>query len=234
MGLLKLLNVILSKLKKQEKTDLKSNETIEYKEQLSFDEIKNSIFHDLKFGGGEQTISALKELKDYKFSRLLIILEKINTLLYDECEDDYEPAHANDIANSIVLDELRNSSRGFKEIIWPMMNEYNEIQKYKFKAYNMDSETWKLLELYSEDAIGNEDCCSYKFILDPNLSKIKVPNCDCGDYEICDNFSIRGNCLDSNCDTYATQLGISAESLYAFFIEDLNKYAIVKKSYLVM
>lgn len=238
---MKLLNAILSKLSKLIKQYLKPVEDVEDKAQLSFvsfEEIKNSIVHDLNNGEGDEIISALKEINNDKFSKLIFILRKINKQLWDEydaeCEKLYNEEHAADIANSLILNELRNSNSGFKEIIWPMLNCFNEIQNYKFKAYNMDHETWNLLKLYTEDAIGNEDCCSYEFIVDPNLSKIKVPYCDCGDYEISDTFSISGNCIDSNCDTYATQLGISAESLYAFFIEDIGKYALVNKSYSVL
>ena len=102
------------------------------------------------------------------------------------------------------------------------------FESYDLKAYVTDSESIDIMKEYAEDAkkYGNPEGFTFKFTIDPDFSKIKAPCCYLE--HISDSFTIKGNCIDSNCDTYGTIYGVKAEFLYLLFVEDLNKLAIAR------
>jgi hypothetical protein len=74
----------------------------------------------------------------------------------------------------------------------------------------------------------------YEFIEDGNLNNIAKPECDCGEYEISDTFTVRGHKINSNCDTWGTDCGVPAESLYVFYLPEKDRYIFIKEWYMEM
>ncbi len=68
------------------------------------------------------------------------------------------------------------------------------------------------------------------YIEDPSIAQLSTPYCDTG-YEISDWFTVKDNCIDSNCDTYGTIYNTKAESLYLMYAEDTQKLVAVKVRY---
>jgi hypothetical protein len=93
------------------------------------------------------------------------------------------------------------------------------------KFYDMAISEFKFNNDY--DDYGQE----YEFIEDSDLNNIVRPECDCGSYEISDTFTVRGHKINSNCDTWGTDCGVPAESLYVFYLLEKGKYVFVKEWY---
>jgi hypothetical protein len=93
------------------------------------------------------------------------------------------------------------------------------------KFYDMAVSEFKFNNDY--DDYGQE----YEFIEGENLNNIAKPECDCGEYEISDTFTVRGHKINSNCDTWGTDCGAKAESLYVFYLPEKGKYIFVKEWY---
>lgn len=74
----------------------------------------------------------------------------------------------------------------------------------------------KIAEKFDDDALN--EGYTFSFELQTSLECLTLPDCDCSKrgYEIGDTVTIKGNCYDSNADTWASQLGIKAESMYLF------------------
>lgn len=180
----------------------------------------------------------LKDIDVNKYSELIkvfdIALEKLD---YEWSKKDqflqqeYREEHLQDIANDIVWNILRNEKEGVTPIEWTLKGYLGEPITVKFEAYHMDMETWELLMMYIDDSYGNEEGYTYTCSIDPIISDIKYPNCDCE--MVSSTETIQGNHIDSNCDTWGTSYGAKAQGLFAFYITDIKKFAIVKESYWV-
>lgn len=136
------------------------------------------------------------------------------------------PETANDILRRGIL---HNSENGVTSIEWTMKDFMGEAITQKFEAYHIDAETWELLQLYIEDSKGNDEGYTYKCVLEPEISEIESPYCDCEYVSSTD--TVQGNYINSNCDTWGTEYGSKAKGLYAFYISDFKKFAIVYESY---
>jgi len=146
-------------------------------------------------------------------------------------EKQYNAENWPDVAQSLVWRILKNKSEGVTPIDWTMKHYWGESKNEKFEAYHMDSETWEILKLYIENSKGNQEGYRYECVLDPEISEINYPYCDCEYVSSTD--TVEGNHIDSNCDTWGTSYGSRAKGLYALFISDLKKFAVVYESYWV-
>lgn len=179
----------------------------------------------------------LKELNNDNYSNLIKVLDNAFEQLDYEWtkmdqlyEQEYKQENWPDIAHNIVWDILRNKEDGVTPIEWTLKGHFGD-PKVKFDAYHMDMETWELLKMYIHDSKGNDGDYVYTCIIDPVISEIDYPYCDCEMVSSTD--TIQGNNIDSNCDTWGTSYGYKAQGLFAFYITDLQKFAIVKESYWV-
>lgn len=151
--------------------------------------------------------------------------------MYEEYQRQYFKKNRGDVAVGTLLRALWDNSQGEIDQTIELINENNELESYDLKAYVTDSESIDIMKEYAEDAkkYGNPEGFTFKFTIDPDFSKIKAPCCYLE--HISDSFTIKGNCIDSNCDTYGTIYGVKAEFLYLLFVEDLNKLAIAQVRY---
>lgn len=208
------------------------------------------MFNFLKFfkrapkENNSQPLAIAPQQEDYQplvnILRQVLIQEEFEEKLRNEQEEadrlawekHYFEENREDIAASFVLSALNNKKRGEVETTVSLLNDEGEQETYTVKAYVTDSETLKILDEYILDSHGNPEGYTFEIIIDPDFSKIKVPNCYC-EY-VSDTFSVEGNCIDSNCDTWGTSYRQKAESLYFFYVEDLQKQAVVKVRYWVL
>lgn len=200
--------------------------------QLLKDKIENSFPDTTEV---DIFISELKNIDNRKnYSQLINIFENVkrNIIKKDqEYLDYYYKEYHADVALGDVLSILSDSENGVKGISWTMKNEYKKTITQRFLAYNIDSETWELLKMYIKDSIGNEEGYTFECYIDPDISKLVYPYCNCT--EVSETIIINGNHISADCDTYGTVYGVKAKSLYAFYVTDLNKYAVVNSSYYV-
>ncbi|WP_157061765.1 hypothetical protein [Alicyclobacillus ferrooxydans] len=133
---------------------------------------------------------------------------------------------------------------GLLDVAWTVLRDASEggervwVNDREMQANHISYMDWlsvkricKLAERFDEDA--RNEGFTFRFELRPSLKDLEPPNCDCTKrgYEISDTVTIQGNRYNSNADTYATQLGIKAESMYVFWIIDAKKYGIVHEAY---
>ncbi|WP_315069268.1 hypothetical protein [uncultured Clostridium sp.] len=172
----------------------------------------------------------LKSIDEVRYADLISMFNAVKKK-YDEeyYQEEYDEDDCPDRALSIVWSILNNKNEGIIPIEWTMKGIFGH-QTEKFEAYKTDSETWELLQLYIEDSKGNSEGHEYVCALDPEISEIIYPYCDCPG-EISSSETVRGNYINSNCDTYGTSYGVKAQGLYAFYITDLEKFAIVYEEY---
>lgn len=171
---------------------------------------------------------------------ILEIKEKQNEYSLNQLRDciiqKQEEDHKGDMATLTILRFLRNKSMGEINQDITLNREKLEPNTYHLKAYVTDLETLEIIKEYANDVdeYGDSEGYDFKITIDPDFTKIYVPNCDCGEYEIGDTFTVEGNCIDSNCDTWGTSCGAKAQSLYLFYVKDIDKLAIVQVSYWVV
>ena len=147
-------------------------------------------------------------------------------------EREYTEKYGADIATSFILSVLNDNRRGEKETVVQLLNNREELESYTVKEYITDSETLEILREYIDDSFGNSEGYRFTIYIDPDFSKIHAPCCYCEN--VSDTFTIKGNRMDSNCDTWGTAYRQKAESIYFFYLEDVNKKAAVKVRYWVM
>ena len=140
--------------------------------------------------------------------------------------------------------KLSTQSWGILDLTWKALCEDSQgshpvvIDGYEVQAHRMKSLDWlfiqrlcNMAERFDEDA--RNEGYKYTFDLVSSLEHVTLPRCDCRarGVEISDSVSVRGNRFNSNSDTYGTQLGLKAHSVYVFWVEDLNRYGLVYESY---
>lgn len=111
-----------------------------------------------------------------------------------------------------------------------------EPEEYTLKAYTTDLKSIKAMKKYANDVkvYGCDEGYQFNFIINPDFTTIKTPYCDCGDNKISDNFTLKGNRLDSNCDTWGSFCGAKAQSLYLFYIKETKELMAVQVRYWVV
>lgn len=179
-------------------------------------------------------ISVFKNIDDGKnYSELICIFENIKAKMVEKNKEQYFycEEYDEDIALADVLHILSNEKNGFRPITWTMKTKYGNPKTQDFLAYYIDSEDWKLLKMYVEDSKGNHEGYTFDCCIDPDISNIFYPLCDCE--EVSDTVKVVGNHISSDCDTWGTSYGVKAKALYAFYITDINKYGVVQSSYYV-
>jgi len=133
--------------------------------------------------------------------------------------------------HGITMGILTDSSEGSHSVT---------VHGAEMQAYNIGTIDWfsvqricKITEEFDLDA--HDEGMRFIFELHPSTEDIELPDCDCttpqGWWEISSTISIEGNSYDSNADTYATNLGVKAETMYLFWLTDQKKYGVVRKKY---
>ena len=126
---------------------------------------------------------------------------------------------------------LTDSSEGSRKVT---------VHGVEMQAYNIGVIDWfsvqricAITEEFDPDAL--DEGMQFIFELHSSLEDIALPDCDCttpqGWWEISSTIHIEGNSYDSNADTYATNLGVQAETMYLFWLTDQQKYGAVRKKY---
>lgn len=161
----------------------------------------------------------------YSFAQSVVIAIVRSCPRYQNLSQDYRSAGMLHVAWTV----LRDSSEGVQPI---------RVNDKQMQANHISYMDWlsvkricKLAEQFDEDA--RNEGFTFGFELRPSLKGLEPPECDCTKrgYEISDTVTIQGNRYNSNVDTYATQLGIKAESMYVFWITDVKRYGIVHEAY---
>lgn len=128
--------------------------------------------------------------------------------------------------------------------VWKMLSDTSEGTQSTLAggqlmdANNIGFQDWvtmkricQITEAFDEDA--QSEGFRFSFDVCPSLEGIKLPDCDCSTrgYEISETRTIRGNSYDVNADTYATQLGIKARTMFLFWINELGQYGVIQQEY---
>lgn len=229
-----LLKDITNELKENKYTQLNKviNDYFEYTKRKSIQKMITTKLKDIDY---DLILEMTKELNDEKYSQINSVFNQISEKFkqeYYEYDRFYFLDNEEECSLDIVLHALSDKSQGEKDIEIKLLNkietkyEKKEIyENFKLKAYYMDSEQLEIIKLYSEKA--HYEGFTFKFVED--LTTLHKPECYL-DF-ISDTFTVEGNCIDSNCDTYATSYRVNAERLYMLYISDLDKLIGVECTY---
>lgn len=133
---------------------------------------------------------------------------------------------------------LTDNSLGEHEIEFDFQDTLlNVMARKRVTAYHIKTlQNWNeftiILKRAEHDPENYEGEEYNPFILNDinDFINLRLPVCNCSDY-IGSTTTIYKNYIDENADVNASLLGTKAERVYFFFIEELNKYAVVYGKY---
>jgi len=110
------------------------------------------------------------------------------------------------------------------------------IGEVEIEAYTVSYLDWiticricKIAEQYDVDAIAEGFMFSFETV--ESLENIELPDAGCASqgWEFSATNTTEGNKFNSDADTWGTQCGVQAGSLYLFWITDTRRYGIVRE-----
>lgn len=109
--------------------------------------------------------------------------------------------------------------------------------EYELLAYHIDFFDWIILKATAQRAMFDEfndegiEFSFYSFLKEP--CEVPLPKCNTPFFLGVDT-SVSRNCIDENADCNGTMAGCRAERNYYYWVEDIQRYAILKMGYFVL
>lgn len=161
----------------------------------------------------------------------MLLEEPILPPLGEEDADDFEvPLDTPDSKLWEMFDILRvRSGNHTVPVTWNFKDSDGNIREFQLKAKILSLADWERAVQLQDEIVGNTEGYRYYFDAEPELRCIEMPRCECE--TISETLTVRDNRIDVNLDTYGTRMGIRAEGLYAVYLEEWQRFALVRESY---